>query len=800
MFRNYFKIAYRNLLRNKVTTFINIGGLTFGMAVALLIGLWVRDELTFNEYHKNHDRIAQTMQHRLVDGNKETLLGIPVPLEEHLRSKYGSDFKHLAIAFWPQEQVLSSGQKKFTKLGNYMGKDVIPLFSLNMLSGSNDALSEPGSILLSESTAKIFFGEEEALGKLMKINNDMEAVVTGVYEDLPKNSSLHNLAFIAPWELYVSSQNWLREAQEQSNWDMNVCQLFIQLADHSNLKDVNEKIRRITYDHAGEFEKAYDQELFLNPMEDWHLRSNWKNGAKAGGLIQYVWLFGIIGVFVLILACINFMNLSTAQSERRSKEVGIRKSIGSLRSQLIHQFLMESFLIVLLSFVLSIAIVLLVLPFFNELAGKAIVLPIASLSFWLTSFGFIILTGLLAGSYPALYLSSFRPVQVLKGTHKSGKSTITLRKGLVILQFTVSVALIIGSVTVRQQIQYTKDRPMGYDVNNTIMVWSNSPDFKGKFDLLRSELKSKQAIQEMSESSSPLTNVFSHHANFNWPGKDPNLQVNFATIRVTHEYGKTIGWKITDGRDFSRDYASDSMAFILNKTAVEYMKLEDPLDQVIVWGEGESANKFHIVGVIEDIVMESPFQAVKPTIYSIGSIGMDCMTLKLNPNKSTQASLALVKEVFSKHLPAMPFDYRFVDREHELKFAAEERIGILSSIFAVLAIFISCLGLFGLVSFVVEQRTKEIGIRKVLGASVFNIWKMMSADFVRLVFFSCLLAIPIAFYLLNNWLQNFEYKTVLPWWAFAYAGFGAIFIALLTVSFHTIKTAIANPVKSLKAE
>lgn len=797
MYQNYFKIAYRNLLRNKAYSFINIGGLAVGMTVAMLIGLWIQDELSFDEYHENQERIAQVMQHRTINGKKETLPTIPVPLEAELRSKYGSDIEHLVTAFWEQSQILSAGEKKFTKIGNYMGKEAIELFSLNMLKGANDGLTEPGSILLSESTAKTFFGGEEAMGKLMEINNEMKVIVTGVYEDLPKSSSLHDLAFIAPWELFVSSNEWVSNAREQNNWEVAAYQLYIQLNNPAKMQEVSEKIKMITAEHVGEFEKGYRPELFLHPMKDWHLRSNWQDGNNTGGLIQFVWLFGMIGVFVLILACINFMNLSTAQSERRSKEVGIRKAIGSVRSQLIYQFLTESFLVVLLSFVLSILLVTTSISYFNELADKHLQLPIISGSFWAISIGFIILTGLFAGSYPALYLSSFRPVEVLKGTFKAGNSATVFRSVLVVFQFTVSIALIIGTIVVTKQIQFTKDRPMGYDINNTIMIWSHTPDFKGKYELLRSELKSRQAIVEMTESTSPMTNVFSQDGNFSWEGKDPNASFNFATIQVTHDYGTTVGWELIEGRDFSKAYRSDSLAFILNKTAVKYMNFENPIDQMVGWGAGKTARKFRVVGVVNDMLRASPFQAIQPTIYAIGNRDMDCMTLKLNPNKSTAAALSLVEEVFKEHLPAMPFDYRFVDQEHNRKFAAEERIESLSSIFAMLAIFISCFGLFGLASFVAEQRTKEIGIRKVLGASVFNIWKMLTRDFVVLVFLSCFFAIPIAYYILSDWLANFEYRTNLPLWIFVIGGLAAIIITLLTVSFHAIKSAIRNPVKSL---
>jgi len=796
MYSSYLKIAYRNLLRNKAYSCINIGGLAMGLAVAMLIGLWMHAELSFNEAHHNHAQIAQVMQHRTADEMIETIPAIPIPLENELRTKHGSDFQQLITAFWPQEQVLSFENESFTKLGNYMGRGAISFFSMDMLKGERDGLANPNSIVLSESTAKTIFGEEEAMGKPMKINNEMEVMVTGVYRDFPKNSSLHGLVFIAPWELFVSSEEWVRIARETTNWDINAFQLFVHLTDGVNAKVVSEKIGSIAHDHVGG-EEDNQSELFLHPMDDWHLRSRWQNGVNTGGQIQFVWLFGLIGVFVLILACINFMNLSTAQSEKRSKEVGIRKSIGSARSQLIQQFLLESFLVVLLSSLLAIGIVIFTLPAFNALTGKDILMPFASLSFWLMMIGFVGLTGLLAGSYPALYLSAFQLIKVLKGTFKAGRSASVFRKGLVIVQFTVSAALIISTIVVQKQIRFTKDRPMGYDPSHTIMLWSNSPDFIGKFDLLRAELKSRQAILEMSEASSPLTNVFSHDDNFHWEGKTANTRINFATIQVTHDYGKTTSWEITDGRDFSIAYASDSSACILNKTAVEYMAFEDPIGKMVIYQQGESVRKLKVVGVINDILRTSPFQSIAPTIYTIANHNLDCMAIKLNPNKSTEEALAIVKTVFSEYLPAIPFDYRFVDQEHELKFVAEERIARLSGIFSLLAIFISCLGLFGLASFVAEQRTKEIGIRKVLGASIYTIWKMISSDFVVLVLLSCLLASPISYYALGSWLEHFEYRTTIPWWAFLATCFGVVLICLLTVSFHTIRAATRNPLQSL---
>jgi ABC-type antimicrobial peptide transport system permease subunit len=531
-------------------------------------------------------------------------------------------------------------------------------------------------------------------------------------------------------------------------------------------------------------------------MKDWHLKADWKNGFNTGGLIQYVWLFGIIGIFVLILACINFMNLSTAQSENRAKEVGVRKSVGSSKIQLIGQFLSESYLVVIFAFIFAIILVLLLLPSFNQLADKQIAFPFSELLFWGLSFVFILITGILAGSYPAFYLSSFNPVKVLKGAFKVGKSTTLFRKSLVVIQFTVSVILIIGTLIVNEQIQHSKNRPLGYDNNNLIMISKSTEDFEGKYNQLRNELLSKRAIVEMMESSSPLTDVWSSSGGFDWKGKDPEFATNMVNISVSHDFGKTVDWEIVNGRNFSRDYKTDSTAFILNETAVKYMGLKNPVGKIIKWNNQEH----EVIGVVKDILMESPFATVKPTVYLINYDNTNWIHLRLTPNNSMAKSLALVEAVFNKHMPNVPFEFQFVDEEFSKKFDAEDRIRKLSGIFAFLAIFISCLGLFGLASFVAEQRTKEIGIRKVLGASVARLWKMLTKDFIFLVLISCLISVPIAYYAMDGWLQNFDYRTTINWRVFALACLGALVITLITVSYQAIKAAMSNPVKSLKTE
>jgi putative ABC transport system permease protein len=800
MYRNYFKIAYRNLQRNKGYSSINIGGLAVGLAVAMFIGLWVHDELTFNSYHENHDRIAQVMQHQKINDEIGTMPALPIPLKSELLTKYGDDFDNIILAFWPQNLIVSHKDSKVTTLGNFIENDVINMFSLNMVAGSNNALTDPGSIIISETLSQIMFDENDAIGNVMRIDNELDVLVTGVYEDFPKNSSLYGITFIAPWKLYETSQDWIRQSALDNDWSNNSFQLYAKLSEHADMGKVSEKIKMAKIDNINEGEKAQNPEIFLHPMNDWHLKSAWKNGVQTGGLIQFVNLFAIIGALVLLLACINFMNLSTAQSERRSKEVGIRKSIGSLRGQLIRQFLIESFLVVVLAFVLSLCIISLAMPYFNDLIDKDISIPFNSLYFWTICVGFIIGTAVMAGSYPAFYLSSFRPIKVLKGTFNAGPSALVFRKVLVVIQFSASIALIIGTLLVQKQIEHAKNRPMGYNADGTIMLWSNSAGFDGKFELLRNELKSKSAIVEMSESTSPLTQIFGYTSSLTWEGKNPDYVVNFARIAVTSEYGQTINWQINQGRDFSRDIISDSLAIILNKKAVEEMGIKDPVGMEIKSGEGKTARNYHVVGVINDLIIQSPFDELKPMVFTMSNSSMNCMTIKLNPNKSISASLAIIEDVFKQHIPSVPLDYRFTDQEHGLKFAAEERIGTLSGIFAVLAIFISCLGIFGMASFVAEQRTKEIGIRKVLGASVVGIWKMLAQSFVVLVVFSCFIAIPIAYFTLTSWLDGFEYRTSIHWSVFAIAGIGAVMITLLTVSYHAISSALGNPLKSLRSE
>ncbi|HRI21704.1 MAG TPA: ABC transporter permease, partial [Panacibacter sp.] len=737
MIKNYLKTGWRNLVKNKSSSFINIGGLAVGMAVAILIGLWIYDELSFDRYHQNYDKIAQVMQNQTSNGKVFSQNAMPFPLGRELETKYSSNFKYIVMSSWEGEHILTVGEKKLSKGGVYMDKDAAAMLTLKMLKGNYDGLKDPHSILIAASTAKALFGSTDPMNKLLKIDNKLDVKVTGVYEDLPYNTQFRNLLFIAPWDLYVSSEDWVKQAQAQAQWGNNSFQTFVQIADNTDFASVNKKIIDAKQNNVAADDKKYKAQVFLHPMSDWHLRSHWENGRQSGGLIEYVWLFTIVGIFVLILACINFMNLSTARSEKRAREVGIRKAVGSLRAQLIGQFYSESLLVVFFAFICAILLVQLTLPWFNGVADKKMEIPWSNPLFWLTGIAFTFITGIIAGSYPALYLSSFQPIKVLKGTFRVGRFASVPRKVLVVLQFTISLALITGTIIVYNQIQYSKSRPVGYNRDGLVMIEMKSPDFYGKFDLLRTELKSNGAISEMAESSSPLTNVWSNNGGYEWPGKDPNLDADFATIWVTHDFGKTIGWQFKEGRDLSRDFAADSSSVVLNEAAVKFMGIKNPVGTTIKLGADKDARTYNVVGVIKDMLMQSPYENVKQTFYFMDYNNVNWIILRLNPDASTAASLAKIETAFKKFIPSAPFDYKFANTEFAAKFADEERIGKLSTFFAALAIFISCLGLFGLASYVAEQRTKEIGIRKVLGASVVNLWSMQSRDFILLVIITC---------------------------------------------------------------
>ena len=808
MLKSYFKIGWRNLLGNKVYSVINIGGLAIGMTVAMFIGLWISDELSFNKYHANYERIA-IVRHGGIDPQSGEYFGGPAmqfPVGATLKSNYSHLFETVVQAWWPGDYVISDGgDKKFSKKGIFLEGTALEMFSFKMTKGTYHSLDRQNSVVISESMARAMFGDEDPINKAIRIDNRMEAEVTGVFEDIPQNNMLGELQFVAPWSLFYANNTWLHN--RETDWDNHMTNVYVLIRENTAADAVNDVIHDLVRKnssadfHAGiDKYKTYTE---IYPMRLWHLFSEFENGKPAGGRITFVLLFGIVGAFVLLLACINFINLSTARSEKRAREVGVRKAIGSAKQQLVVQFLSESFMVVIIAFALSLILLVLFQQPFNELADKKISLPFASPMFWAIAAGFILVTGLLAGIYPAFYLSSFQPARVLKGTLRLGRFGSLPRKILVVVQFTVSVVLVIGTLVVYRQVQFARDRPVGYSRDGLIFMPIPDPAMRLKINTLRNELIATGVVASVATSSTPLTATWNTTSGYLWEGTDPNLAGEFANVNVTYEFGETIGWKIVAGRDFSRDLVSDSTeSIIVNEAAVKYMGLKEPIGQKFTDIDGEGNVKWSriIIGVVKDIVVASPYEPVMQSIYYMSDNAINVLHVRIDPSVSAAVALPKLKEAFARVNPGAEFDYRFDDEVFATKFSQEERVGALVAVFSVLAIFISCLGLFGLASFVAEQRKKEISIRKVMGASVSNLWRMLSKDFVVVVIIACCIAAPVGHVLMTQWLKGFEYRTDVSLWILLSTCAAAVVITLLTVSYQSIKAAMMNPVKNLKTE
>jgi putative ABC transport system permease protein len=788
MIKSYFKIAWRKLVKNKMHSFINIAGLSVGMAVAMMIGLWMWDEVSFDKYHSNYESIGQLMTtQKTSTGESVTFGSTVVPLSNELRTSFAGSFKLTALTSGGTH-ILSVGETKISQDGLWAEPDIPALFSLQMVKGSYSTFKDPSSMLLSASTARALFGSDDPINKVVRIDNNKDLKVTGVYQDLPHNTTLTETKYLLPWN--NPANFWSTQSQR---WDNHGVQLYVQLNPHVDFNNASARVKDIIKAH---FKSTYDETIQVFPMSRWHLYSKFENSRSVGGRVSFVWLFGVIGVFVLLLACINFMNLSTARSEKRAKEVGIRKAIGSLRGQLIRQFLSESILVVFLALLITIIMVWIAIPYFNQIADKQVSIPWGNPLFWLSILGFTFFTGLAAGSYPAFYLSGFNPVKVLKGPFRVGRLASIPRKVMVVVQFTVSIVLIIGTIIVFRQIQFAADRPVGYTRGGLITVEMNTPQIYGHYESLRNDLLATGAVQDMTESSSATTQLQSSNSGFTWGGKDPGFDPVFGTVFCTADYGKTVGWKIIEGRDFSKTNPADTGAIILSESALKLSGIKNPIGKTMHW-----MDKDHVItGIAKDMIMESPYQQAIATIFQMKPAWVKQITIRVDPKTSMQSALTAIAGVFKKYNPGSPFQYKFNDEEYAKKFSDEQRIGSLATVFAVLAIFISCLGLFGMASFIAEQRIKEIGVRKVLGATVFNLWRLLSADFIVLVAISFVIATPVAYLFMHNWLQSYQYRTEIAWWIFVVTALGTMLITLATVSYQSIKAALANPVKSLKTE
>lgn len=723
-----------------------------------------------------------------------------------LKEDYQHYFRHVIRSWWTGDYTLATANMKFPRKGKFMEPAAIEVLSLRMLKGSYASLSDPKGIILSESTATAIFGAEDPIGKVLRMDNSIDVHVTGVYKDVPANSTFGDVQFIGTFEQIQQLKPWI--GGNPSDWDNTYQELYAQLQPNVSVETANAGIRDLYLKYLPADLKAYRDKYQpfaqVVPMNTWHLYSEFENGKPAGGRIVFVWLFGIIGAFVLLLACINFINLSTARSEKRAHEVGVRKTVGSIRAQLVAQFLTESFLVTGLGFVIALGLVVLTKDLFNVIADKKIELPFTYPSFWVSAFLFLILTTFLAGLYPAFYLSSFRPAKALKGASNAGRFASWPRKVLVVIQFAVSTTLIMGTLVVYQQIQFARNRPVGYDRQGLITIDLNDPEFRGKQNVLRTGLLATGVVQAVSFSSSPLTAIWNSTGGYDWKGRDATFDAEFSICHVSPDFGKTVGWKVVEGRDFSTDLATDTTdAVILNKAAVDYMGWEHAIGETLLdinTEDGSIVWSKNIIGVVENMVMESPYAPVRPTIFYFKSQSAALMNVRIDPAVSTADALPRIENLVKSIVPSAIFSYKFVDDEYAAKFRQEERVGRLAGIFSVMTIFISCIGLFGLASYVAERRTKEIGIRKVMGASVTALWNMLSRDFVVQITISCFVAIPVAWYFMKMWLSKFEYRTEISWWVFAITCLLALVVTLLTVSYQAIKAATASPVKSLRTE
>jgi ABC-type antimicrobial peptide transport system permease subunit len=680
------------------------------------------------------------------------------------------------------------GESRLNKYGLSASEDFFTMFSYEMIAGDpTTALNEPTKIVITESTAKTFFKDGNALNQTIKFDNSDELKVSGIIKDVPQHSFLE-FDYVLPFSYYEKTNSWVRYSKD--SWDNNSFQMYALLEEGTPKEEVDHSIASILKDNNP---KAPTAKLFLHPMEKWRLHSNFEEGKNTGGQIVYVRLFTAIAIFVLIIACINFMNLATARSESRAREVGIRKSIGSRRKELILQFLGESVAITTFAFLLAVVVVELVLPSYNILVKKSIAVSYGDPMIWVAAIALVLVIGLLAGSYPSFYLSSFEAVKVLKGKVNVGKGASTPRQVLVVLQFGFSIFLIAGTIVIYQQVQHVKNRDMGYDRENLIQIWTNG-ELQNNFSTIRQELVNTGAVEYVCKSNSPVTAVFSSNE-VKWPGMATNQRVAFSTIATEYDYTKTMGIKMIEGRDFSREF-NDSLSVIVNEAAIKMMGMENPIGKKIE----TNGSQFEIVGVVPDIVMDSPYKPVEPMTLLFNPGWSSTVTVRLARTKDIQASLAKVESVFKKLNPNYPFQYRFTDVDFQKKFTDINLISRLAGIFAGLAIVITCLGLFGLAAFTAEQRTKEVGIRKVMGASVASLVMLISKDFSRLVIIAFAIAAPFAWWFLNSFLEQYDYRIAVAWWVLGAVGAFALILALLIVSAQALKAAVTNPSNSLRSE
>jgi putative ABC transport system permease protein len=795
MLKYYIKTAWRSISRNRMFSLLNVVGLATGMAVAFLIGLWVYYQYSFDRYLPGYAYAYQAKFNVEINGQVRTQKEVCLPLVEALKQDI-PEIASVAPAFGPVRNPLVVGEKRLYPHGMIGGEDFLKIFQFPMVQGdANEALKGVSSIVLTQSTAKALFGDEDPMNKTIKIYGD-NFKVTAVLQDLPRNSTFQ-FDYITSFNAF-ESQGWVK--QYRTDWSQSHFLIYASLKPSSNFEAAASKSRTLVRTYAPDTYKVEKQEVLLQPMKDWHLYTEYTNGKASGGMIDYVRVFSILGFLILLIACINFMNLSTARSEKRAREVGVRKAIGSTRKLLIWQFLLESVFMTFLAMVISVLLVILALPLFNTLTGSFIAIPFRNVYFWLMIVGYALLTGLLAGSGPAFYLSSFKPIKVLKGSIDVGKAATLPRKILVVLQFSCSIALIIGTIVIYQQIQFAKNRPIGYDPNRLVTTDAGT-SMGGTYAAFKDEVMRTGVVTSITKSLFSITDMNYRERITEWPGKMANESFPILLTSLSDsDYFRTTGITIKEGRNFTGQRRVDSFCVVVNEAAVKRMRLQQPLNQYISWSGIGIPTRLRIIGVVQNTLSNSPFSNAEPTMFFFLPDLAATLTYRLAPTVNAHVAIERLRPIFEKYNKDVPYEYHFEDENYSSKFHLEELIGNLAGFFSLLAVFISCLGLFGLAAYVAEQRNKEIAIRKVLGASVVQMWAMLSKDFVVLIVISCLVASPIAFYFLYNWLQQYSYRISIGPMVFLIASMGAIVITLITVSFQSIKAALMNPVRSLRTE
>jgi putative ABC transport system permease protein len=791
VFKNYFKTTWRGLMKNKFYSSINILGLTIGMASAILILLWIQNEMSHDRFYKKTDRIYLANNRDKVNGKMQAWNNTPKPLGLALKKDYPEVEDVVRLNEYAANFLISTDDKHFSLHGEFADPGFLSMFSLPLLEGNAaTSLKNPNSIVLTQQLAIKLFGKQDAVGKTVKVDSSDYFTVTGVLKDLPSNSRF-NFEYVLPWA--YSSQKHI----DDSNWTNNNVLTYILLKPGASQTAFDNKIKNITINHTKGGADPSTTQVFTQALKDTWLYDKEENGRYVGGRIERVKLFAIIAALILIIACINFMNLSTARSEKRAKEVGIRKVVGAQKQSLVMQFISESVTLAFIAGIISIIVVQLVLPAYNQVLGLKLSIAFNNPYYWLFAIVFILFTGLLAGIYPAFYLSSFKPVKVLKGRFTSADKVVTPRKILVVLQFTFAITLIICTLIVEDQINYAQKRDTGYSRDNLAFIIEFG-NVHRNYELIKHDLLSSGAATAVAQTSAPITESWGDSWGFTWNGStEDDKKIDFSMYSADNDFTTTMGTKIIQGRDIDvKTYKTDSTACLLNEAAVKVMRLKNPIGQVIRAGN----DSVHVVGVIKDFILTTPYEPVQQMIIVGPIFGGDVVNFKLNPNPSIGTNLKKAEAVFKQYNPQYPFNVRFYDQEYDKKFQDEKQTGTLAGLFAGLTIFISCLGLLGLATFVAHSRIKEIGVRKVLGASVQGIVALLSKDFLKLVVISFLIASPVAWFAMNHWLASYSYRVPISAWVFVVAGCMSALIAFITVSFQAIKAAIANPVKSLRTE